>query len=73
VVRPWDLGSGPMASWAKLFNILSTCRDGTGKPSTLMRWYGILLLLILSILLSGTQLRGGYICETRCTEWGHAK
>jgi hypothetical protein len=27
VVRAWDLGSGPVASWAKLLNVLSTCRE----------------------------------------------
>jgi hypothetical protein len=25
VVRAWDLGSGLVASWAKLLNVLSTC------------------------------------------------
>jgi hypothetical protein len=27
VVRAWDLGSGAVASWAKLLNVLSTCRE----------------------------------------------
>jgi hypothetical protein len=27
VVRAWDLGSGPVASWPKLLNVLSTCRE----------------------------------------------
>jgi hypothetical protein len=27
VVRAWDLGSGPVASWAKLLNVLNTCRE----------------------------------------------
>jgi hypothetical protein len=26
VVRAWDLGSGPMASWAKCLKVLNTCR-----------------------------------------------
>jgi hypothetical protein len=33
--------------WVKCLNVLSTCREWAGKPSTLMRWWGILLLLIL--------------------------
>jgi hypothetical protein len=27
VARAWDFGSGPVASWAKLLNVLSTCRE----------------------------------------------
>jgi hypothetical protein len=71
VVRAWDLGFGLVASWAKLLNVLSTCRNGTGKPSTLMRRHGILLLLLLSIrVLPGLQPGGGYLCEAGCTRWG---
>jgi hypothetical protein len=25
VVKAWNLGSGPVASWAKFLNVLSTC------------------------------------------------
>jgi hypothetical protein len=46
-------------SWAKLLNVLSTCWNGTGKPSTLMRRCEILLLLIMSICLPDSQPRGG--------------
>jgi hypothetical protein len=70
VVRAWDLGSGPVASWAKLLNILALVGNGTGKPSTLMRRHWILLLLLSIRLLPGLQPRGGYLCEAGCTRWG---
>jgi hypothetical protein len=70
VVRAWDLGSGPVASWAKLLNVLTLVGNGTGKPSTLMRRHGILLLLLSIRVLPGLQPGGGYLCEARCTRWG---
>jgi hypothetical protein len=27
MVRAWDLGFGPVAFWAKLLNVLNTCRE----------------------------------------------
>jgi hypothetical protein len=59
VVRAWDLGSGPVASWAKLLNILALVENGTDKPSTLMRRHEILLLLLSIRLLPGLQREEG--------------
>jgi hypothetical protein len=70
VVRACDLGSGPVASWAKLLNVLSICREWDGMPSTLMRRYGILLLLLSTRLLPVLQSGGGYLCEAGYTRWG---
>jgi hypothetical protein len=53
VVRAWDLGSGPMALWAKLLNVLTLVRNGTDKPSTLTRRCGNFSLLLLSVHLTG--------------------
>jgi hypothetical protein len=44
--------------------------NGTGKPSTLMKRYEILILLISIRLLPGLQLGGGYMGEAGCTKWG---
>jgi hypothetical protein len=49
---------------------LALVTNGTSKPSTLMRWCGILLLLILSIHMSDSPSRGGYMCEAKYTVWG---
>jgi hypothetical protein len=54
VVRAWDLGSGPVVMWVKFLNVLSTCRYGTGKPSTLMRRLGMGLSLLLGFALTAS-------------------